>query len=159
MLSASSTHPEHVAGPGHAEHSFTDDTPSVFDNSEGVARGADENEPGMGRPPFAETQQVGGTGVVCPAFPGVRQANMRASVMQTVPETPSPDALTVNKPDHLRRAALAAAAGRNVDEDSPGKGRVAKMPRTAVAPPPPAGSAYLNVCHEVRTLGFWCRRL
>ena len=71
--------------------------------------------------------------------------------MQTVPETPSPDVLTVNKPDHLRRAALAAAAGRNVDEDSPAKGRLAKVARTA-APPAPAtaGSAYLNVCHQVR---------
>ncbi|PRW39278.1 dynamin-related GTPase isoform A [Chlorella sorokiniana] len=109
-----------------AESATPDDLPSVYDASEGVApMGADENEPGpLGRAPFAETQQ-------------------------TVPETPSPDVLTVNKPDHLRRAAMAAAAGRNVDEDSPAKGRMAKVARTAgvgaMAPPPAtAGSAYLN---------------
>lgn len=112
-----------------AESSTFDEPPSVYDRSEGAApHSADENEPAMGRPPFAETQQ-------------------------TVPETPSPDVLTVNKPDHLRRAALAAAAGRNVDEDSPGKGRVAKVPRTAMVPPAAsAGSAYLNVCHQAARL-------
>lgn len=47
--------------------------------------------------------------------------------LQTVPETPSPDRHdvlgTVNKGDNLRRAAMAAAAaaGRNVDDDSPSK--------------------------------------
>lgn len=35
-----------------------------------------------------------------------------APCLQTVPETPSPDVLTVNKPDHLRRAAMAAAGVR-----------------------------------------------
>lgn len=50
--------------------------------------------------------------------------------------------------------AAAAAAGRNVDEDSPGKGRVAKVARTSAAaggmgPPTTAGSAYLSVCQQV----------
>ncbi|KAL4853400.1 Dynamin-related protein 5A [Chlorella vulgaris] len=112
-----------------AEPGPANDAPSVYDASEGVAHGhgADENEPTMERLPFAETQQ-------------------------TVPETPSPDVLTVNKPDRLRRAALAAAGGRNVDDESPGKGRLAKMPRTAMAAPAVAGSPYLTVCHQAAHL-------
>eukprot|EP00887_Chlorella_sp_A99_P005155 scaffold40.g5155.t1 len=79
-----------------------------------------------------------------------------ADTQQTVPETPSPEVLTVNKPDHLGGRKLhlgTAAAGRNVDEHSPGKGRVSKAPRVggAMGPPPPvaggaANSAYLGVC-------------
>lgn len=43
-----------------AESSTFDEPPSVYDRSEGAApHSADENEPAMGRPPFAETQQVG----------------------------------------------------------------------------------------------------
>lgn len=54
-------------------------------------------------------------------------------------------------PAPLPSYCLAAPAGRNVDEESPSKGRVAKAPRTAatVAHPSNAGSAYLNVCHQV----------
>ena len=77
----------------------------------------------------------------------------------TVPETPSPDVLTVSKPDHLplgrRMAMAAAAAGRNVDDSSPGKGRVSKVPRVAggaMAPPAAGGghkNAYVAVCTQV----------
>jgi hypothetical protein len=136
--------------------------PSVYEQSEGG--GADENEPATGvRPPFAETQQVGAvaagaagisglrllrcTAIWCPSCP----FHLRCLLLQTVPETPSPETLAVNKPD-LRRAAMAAAAGRNVDEDSPAKGRMAKVARTAMGPPgaaATAGSAYLSVCHQV----------
>lgn len=52
----------------------------------------------------------------------VPQGFLPGPFLQTVPETPSPDVLTVNKPDHLRRAAMAAAglhrgstAGEQVD--------------------------------------------
>lgn len=39
--------------------------PSLFE-SEGMAHGADENEPaGLGRAAFAETQQVGGRVIAC----------------------------------------------------------------------------------------------
>lgn len=115
-----------------ADSHKADDVPSVYESE----AGPDENEPAgaVGRMPFAETQQ-------------------------TVPETPSPDVVTANKPDHLRRAAMAAAAaaGRNVDEDSPGKGRVAKVARTSAAaggmgPPTTAGSAYLSVCQQASSL-------
>ena len=62
-------------------------------------------------------------------------------------------------PQYPNRPLQCAIAGRNVDEDSPAKGRMAKVARTAgavgaMAPPPAtAGSAYLNVCHQVRGRG------
>ncbi|PSC67591.1 dynamin-related GTPase [Micractinium conductrix] len=116
-----------------ADHAPSEEmpAPSLFE-SEGMAHGADENEPaGLGRAAFAETQQ-------------------------TVPETPSPDRHdvlgTVNKGDNLRRAAMAAAAaaGRNVDDDSPSKGRAPKSARMAA--PAAGGSAYLNVSHQASRL-------
>ena len=82
-------------------------------------------------------------------------------MQQTVPETPSPEVLTINKPDNLGRKLdmAGAAAGRNVDDRSPGKGRVCKAPRVAGAmgPPPPvhggaANSAYLSVCAQAARL-------
>lgn len=164
-----------------ADSSSSDDVPSVYESE----AGPDENElpEALGRMPFAETQQVGG-GWALSLFRW--QACRRASSLcvnclaearsmcicacslacpykvpfpsmhQTVPETPSPDVVTANKPDRLRRAAMAAsaAAGRNVDEHSPGKGRVAKVARTSTAagamgPPAAFGSAYLGVCQQV----------
>lgn len=56
-------------------------------------------------------------------------------------------------PYHPHNPTRACPAGRNVDEESPSKGRVAKAPRTAGGAaqlaPPTAGSAYLSVCHQV----------
>ncbi len=74
----------------------------------------------------------------------------------TVPETPSPDVLTVSKPDvPLGRRMHLAAAGRNVDADSPAKGRVSKVPRTGMIAPLAGGgqkNAYVAVCSQVRWL-------
>lgn len=73
-----------------------------------------------------------------------------------MPETPSPEVLTVSKPDiQLGRRMHMAAAGRNVDADSPAKGRVSKAPRTGLMAPPAAGehkNAYLAVCTQAREL-------
>ena len=67
-----------------------------------------------------------------------------------MPETPSPEVLkelnehSDGRARTLRHAAL-ASAGRHIDVNSPGKGRVAKVARTA----PGATTAYLAVCHQV----------
>ena len=66
-----------------------------------------------------------------------------------MPETPSPDVLTVNKP---------AAAGRNVDDLSPGKGRVAKAQRTQALAGPPATGTFATVCKDASQLYARIRR-
>ncbi|KAK9808620.1 hypothetical protein WJX72_000661 [[Myrmecia] bisecta] len=73
---------------------------------------------------------------------------LRESQM-TVPETPSPDLLATANKTIARRHGL-ALAGRNVDNDSPGRGRVTKLQRTAYArasaPSDALTTSYSGIC-------------